>query len=140
MGILSTASRFIWGLGTNVLRMTSNALVTSLLRYGLAVAGSMAYEQSLVIIDATAINEIAPRILGVRHSARIPAAHSTAGVKSVNNLNLRHCAKLLDSSLEVNDSAIQSKMRVRVNRTCGLQLWISRKAPQTILLILRWNP
>ena len=45
MGIISRVSGRAWGLETNVLRMTPNALVAGMLRYGLTITGAMAYEQ-----------------------------------------------------------------------------------------------
>ena len=72
--------------------MTASTLIYSLLRYGLAVTGSMAYEQSLQKLDAAVINVTARKILGVGTSARLPTLHIGAGVKSMRNLCLQHCA------------------------------------------------
>ena len=63
MGILNRVSGLTWGLDTSVLRMTTDASVTSLLRYGLAITGSLAYEQSLVKLDTAVVNVTARRIL-----------------------------------------------------------------------------
>ena len=124
MGIATRLSGIAWGLETNVLRMTSNSLITSLLTYGLAVTGSMAYEQLLSKVDAAIINVTARKILGVGASARIPALHLTAGVKSIHNLYLQHCAELLDSSLRVTNGTIQKRMRLWVDGIYGTKQWI----------------
>ena len=55
LGLLRRASGFARGLESNVLRMTADALVVYLLRYGLSITGSMAYEQMLSRLDTAVI-------------------------------------------------------------------------------------
>ena len=127
MGVPPRVSGFVWGFGTNVLRMTSNALITSLWRYGLAVTGFMAYEQSLSKVDTVVINVAARRILGVGPSARLPALRSTAGAKSIRNLWFQLCAELSDSSLRVTNGAIQCRLRKWADGIYDAKQWMPMK-------------
>ena len=68
--------------------MTTNTSICSLLRFGLAVAGSVAYEQLLLRLDTAVINVAARRIIGVGVSARLPTLRVSAGVKSMRNVSL----------------------------------------------------
>ena len=69
--------------------MTASTLIMSLIRYGMAVVGSMAYEQSLQRLDTAILNVTARRVLGVGQSGRIPTLHITAGMKSYHNVYSR---------------------------------------------------
>ena len=95
MGILARVSGFMWGLEAGALGMPADSLVTGLLRYGLAVVGSCAYEQPLARVDKAVINVTARRVLGVGRPARIPSPHSVAGARPINNLYMRRRAELL---------------------------------------------
>ena len=110
MGILVRVSGFERGLRAGVLRMTAGSLVTSLLRYVLGANGPGSHEQALSRIGTNIINVMARRILCVGPSARLPALHGAAGVRTINNLYLQHTADLLDSGLRAADSSIWNRL------------------------------
>ena len=95
----------------NVLRIPTDALVTSLLRCGLSVYGSGAYEQAPPKMDTYVVNATAGRILGAGHSARLPVLLATAGAQSMRNLYQQHCAEMLDSGMRATASSIQTRLR-----------------------------
>ena len=55
-GILARVARMTWGLDTAVLRVTHDALITSLLRFGLVVTGSCMPDDLMNKIDTRVIN------------------------------------------------------------------------------------
>ena len=110
--------------------MTASTLIYSPLRYGLAVTGSMAYEQSLQKLDAAVINVTARKILGVGTSARLPTLHIGAGVKSMRNLYLQHCAEQLDSTMRATARSFQTKTYSWMQRTYKVSTW----RPDTLTL------
>ena len=121
--LLRRVAGFTWGLEANVLRMTVTTLIISLLRYGLALYGAMAYEQSLYRLDATVVNVAARKVLGVSMSARLPALHATAGLKSARNLLQQHSAEMLDSTLRVTNSTAQDRLKTWSRKAYKVWNW-----------------
>ena len=93
------------------MRITADALVTSLLRYGLGTYGSGAYEQCLRKIDTCVVNVVARKVLGVGRSARLPILHATAGAQAMRNLYTQRCAELVDAALRASASSIQNRLK-----------------------------
>ena len=100
-----------WGLETTVLRISSDAIISSLLRYGLTVLGSGLPEDLVNKIDVQIINTTARRITGLHPSTRIEILHFLAGTHTYKNLYIRHCANFLHSTLTAHGSHIQTRMR-----------------------------
>ena len=105
--------------------MTADTLLVSLLRYGLAVTGSMSCEQSPSRLDVAVINVAARRILGVNISARLPTLLAPAGLKSIRNFYRQHCAEVLDSAFRVANSAIRGRLLPQSVRMYGATSWSS---------------
>ena len=114
-GIMASVARRGWGLETAVLRITHDALITSLLRYGLSVLGSCVPDDLINRIDVLVINPAARRITGLESHARIEVLHFLAGTQSYRNLYICHLATFLHSSLMVPESQIQTRLRGEIN-------------------------
>ena len=100
-----------WGLETSILRISSDAIITSLLRYGLLVLGSSFPEDLIHKVDVQIINTTARRITGLHPSTRIETLHFLAGTHTYKNLYIRHSASFLHSSLTAYGSQIQARIR-----------------------------
>ena len=109
-GILSSVAHRGWGLETAVLRITHDALVTSLLRYGLNILGSTMPEDLINRIDVLVINPAARRITGLETHTRIEVLHFLAGTQSYRNLYVCHSASFLHSSMMVPGSQIRTRL------------------------------
>ena len=123
LAILQRLAGCTWGAETNLLRLTGEALVTSLLRYGLAVTGSGAYEQAISSLDVGVVNIMARKIAGVGCTARLVALHAASGVLAVNNLYVQHCAGMVDASLRAENSTIQARVSDWLGKVYGLTSW-----------------
>ena len=55
-GILARIARRIWGLETSLLRVATDAVVTKLLRYGMAISGPRVPEDLICKLDVQVIN------------------------------------------------------------------------------------
>ena len=69
------------------------------------------------------VDVAARKVLGVGMSARLPALHAAARLKSVHNVLLQHCAEMLDSALRVSKSALQDRMKVWGAKAYGISNW-----------------
>ena len=67
-GILTRVARMTWGLDTGVLRATHDALITSLLRYGLTLTGSCLPDDLLNKLDTRVVNIAARKLRGCHTS------------------------------------------------------------------------
>ena len=128
-GLLSRVSGFSRCLDTGVMKMAAETLISSLLCYAPAVFGAIAYEQRLKKIDAAVINSMAREVLGAGILARLITLRAAAGVKSMRNLFLLHCAELLDSSLRVTNGAIQDCLAPWISDIYGVKTWVRRRTP-----------
>ena len=109
-GILASISHRKWGLETTVLRMTHEALVNSLLRYGLNITGSGMPEDLVNRLDIHVINPAARRITALSSHARIETLHFLAGTLSYRNLYLCQAASFFHSTLLAQGSQIQARI------------------------------
>ena len=114
-GILSSVAHRGWGLETSILRITHDALVTSLLRYGLNILGSSMPDDLVNRIDVLVINPAARRITGLETHTRIEVLHFLAGTQSYRNLYICHTAQFLHSSLLVPEGQIQARLKGELN-------------------------
>ena len=106
LAILPVVSSCSWGLKVGMLRLTGNALIISLLRYGLAVTGSGLEGRRTKQFNTRIVNVLGGQVLGVAQSARIPVLHDTAEVTSMRNLYIQHCAEMLNLTLRAARSSI----------------------------------
>ena len=79
-GVMAQLARRTCGIEVGVLRSTHGALITSLVRYGLAVAGGFASEQLLNRLEVHYANIAARRITVVSTAARLEVLHPVADV------------------------------------------------------------
>ena len=96
---MARAAHSSWVLGTPILRVTHDALISILLRYGLAVLGSCAPDDLINRLETQVINIASRRITGLPINARIEALHFEAGTHSMRNLYPTHCAIFLRNAL-----------------------------------------
>ena len=104
-----------------MLRMTHEALVNSLLRYGLTILGSCMPEDLVNTIDVCVVNPAASRITGLGSHTRIETLHFLAGTLSYRNLYVCHTASFLHSTLLAQGGQVQG----RLQREIGAHLAIS---------------
>ena len=123
LAILSKVSSYTWGLETGVLRATGKALVTSLLRYGLAVIGSGLTERNMRLLDTRVTNVLARKICGVGQAARLPILHAASGTMAVHNLFIQRCAEMLNIALKAENSSIQQRLRRWLGKAYGVETW-----------------
>ena len=109
-GILATQARTTWGLEISVLRITHDAIITSLLRYGLEAVGSRCPDDIANRIDAAIINTAARRISGLLLSTRIEGLRFLAGTHSYCNFFILHCAAFLHQGLLNQNSMAQQRL------------------------------
>ena len=98
-GILSRVARTSWGLETTILKVTHDALLTSLFRYGLVLVGSCVPDDLLNKLDTQVINVAARSICAADRSMGIETLHFATGTHSFRNQYVVRCALMLDSVL-----------------------------------------
>ena len=113
-GILAKVAHSSWGLDADVLRITHDALLVSMLRYGLTVVGSCMPDDLLARIDVHVINTASRRITGLPIFTRIEALHFLAGTQSIRNLYIGHCAAFVHAVLCSHGSGAQGRLRAEV--------------------------
>ena len=109
-GILAKVAHSSWGLETSVLRVTYDALLTSLLRYGLTMVGSCLTDDLVAKIDVHIINVASRRVTGLPIFTRIETLHFVAGTQSYRNMYLRQCAQFIHAVLVSYGSGIQHRL------------------------------
>ena len=109
-GILSRVARCAWGLESTVLRLTHDALVTSLLRYAMAVVGSCAPDDLINRIDTTIVNTAARRVSRLPLSTRIETLHFLSGTYSYRNMYTQQCAMFVHRARSAHGSAIEGRI------------------------------
>ena len=92
-------ARTPWGVDTTVLKVTHDALITSILRYGLVLTGSGLPDDLL--------NMASRRITGLPFFRRVEALHFISGTRCLRNLYSQHCGVFLHSILLSHDSGLQ---------------------------------
>ena len=110
--VMSKLARSSWGLETGVLRVTHEALLTSLIRYGMVATGSGAYESDFCLLQTRHANIAARRVLGIGRSARLGTLFATSNALSARNLYLRSCATMLDRCLRATDSSTTKRLHM----------------------------
>ena len=107
MAVLARVAGSSWGPETGMLRLTHEALLTSLVRYGWAVIGSGIHEERMLALNTRIVNVAARKVAGASRSERRGALHAAAGVLSAQNLLLMHCALSLDRTVRAYGSSIR---------------------------------
>ena len=82
---------------------------------------------------------VARKVLGVGRSARLPVSLAAAGVQSVQNLYLQHCAELVDASLRASESAIRVRLNRWMERLYGVKEWNARQVDLQELRAELWE-
>ena len=119
-GILSRVAKCKWGMDTGVMKMTHDAVITSLLRYALTITGSCMPPDLMRKLNTQIVN-IARRKTGMlSRSARIESLHLATGTSTILNLYARHCAEFLDSCLRVRECATNKRLREELRRYYGV--------------------
>ena len=123
LAIMGKVAGFAWGLETNMLRLTGDTLITSLLRYGLAVVGSGLSDEAMRRVNTCVLNVMARKIVGVNRTARVPILHAVSGILSIHNLFIQHCASMLDLSLRASNSTIQTRLHNWLCQVFKISAW-----------------
>ena len=79
-GILARIARSTWDMEVGILRSTHAMLLVSLVRYGLSIVGTHAYDVLLGRLEVQTANVAARGITGVSRAARLEALHPVAHV------------------------------------------------------------
>ena len=122
-GLLARVSGSSWGLETNTLRLTCDALIVSLIRYGLVVTGAGLFERHFSKIETRLTNVAARRILGIGRSARLIVLHAVAGVQSAHNLFLLNCAFSIDRGLRAGRSSFRESLLDKLEKLYRISGW-----------------
>ena len=118
--ILARVAHTTWGLDATVLRVTHDALINSLLRYGLVFTGTCLPDDLLNKLDTGVINIAARRISGLPRIARIEALHFVSGTHSSRNLYAQHCGNFLHLVLTSHASGIRERVRRELQVLFGI--------------------
>ena len=117
-GILARVAPSSCGFGRSILRITHDALATSLLRYDLVVTSSCYQGRLAVKLDAAVIDTASRRILGLPLRTRVEVLRFLAGPFALRNLYLRHCATFVHRALIGHDNRLQGKLRRELAAVC----------------------
>ena len=96
-----------WGLEASILRVAHDAVIVSLIRYGLTIAGPCLPEDMETRQDVQAINTAARRISDLPRTARTETLHFLSGTHSYRNLYIRQGAQFVQPSLVSQGSIAQ---------------------------------
>ena len=113
-----------------MLRLTGQAPVTSLLRYGYVVTGSGMSDAQVRQINTRLLNVLARRNVGVGPSARLRGLFAMAGILDSYNLYIQQCSETLNLILRATDGSIQNKMNENLQALYGVTTW----RPQSCLM------
>ena len=119
-GILTRVARMTWGLDTGVLRVTHDALITSLLRYALIVVGSCLPDDLMNKLDTRVVNIASRKIAGLPYITRIESLHFIADTQSVRNLYRQHCGQFLHQVLVSTGSGVQRRVSREICAMLGV--------------------
>ena len=137
LALLTRIAGTSWGVETNTLRQTYDALLTSTIRYGLVLMGSGLFEDHLSRIETRLTNIAARRVVGVGGSARLMVLHIAAGVQSARNLYILNCAFMMDRAVRTHNSSISASLRSRLAQRFNVPNWKMKKTAITDIPGLR---
>ena len=109
-GILARVANSSWSLETTVLRVTYDALITSLLRYSLVPMGSWLPDDLMDKIDTQAVNTAARRVTGLPRITRIDALHFLAGTNSIRNMYILQCGATMRATLRCSGNGARDRL------------------------------
>ena len=110
-GVLARVSHTTWGLETSILKATYDAVISSLIRYGLLILGSCLPEDLANRLDVQVINTAARRISRLPMTTRVETLHFISGPHSFRNLYVIHCAQFAHSALSSHGSPTQARIK-----------------------------
>ena len=109
--ILSHVAHSSWGLESSVLRLTHDALVYSLMRYGLLVVRPCGPDDLINKMDTMILRTASRRISGLPMSTRIESLPCISGPRPFRNLYVRQRSVFLHSALLAHDSGMLEAIR-----------------------------
>ena len=119
-GILSRVARCKWGMDTGVMKMTHDAVITSLLRYALTITGSCIPPDLMRKLNTQIVNIAARKISTLSRSTRIESLHLATGTSTILNLYIKHCAEFLDSCLRARECSTNKRLREELGHYFGV--------------------
>ena len=114
-GIRSRVARATWGLHTTEIRITHDATVSSLLRYGPTLTGSCVPNDVMNKVDTQIFNIASRRIVGLPLSVRVASLHFISATHSLRNLYIRQCAMFVHLTLVSHKSHIRQRIIRKVS-------------------------
>ena len=108
------------GLETSSLRVTHDAVITSLIRYGLLILGSCLPEDLIDKMDVQIINTAARRASDPPRTVRIESLQFLSGTRTYRNLYIKHCAQQVHSSLACGGSLTHARIRKEICSMCAI--------------------
>ena len=121
--VMAQLARSLWGLEAGILRSTHAAVITSLVRFGLVVTRSYAYEALIRRLETQDANVAARRTTGVSRAARLEVLRSVADILSARNLYVQQCALLVGRALRAHACLLQDVARGYLATVCSLRDW-----------------
>ena len=108
--ILAKVANYRWGLEAGLLHITHNAVIGSILRYALAMTGSVMPPDLVKKMKTQIINIAARKVSGVSRTARIECLHFAINTATFLNLYVKHCARHMDECIRANSSQIRQRL------------------------------
>ena len=121
--VVSTRGGVVLGLASGMLRLTHEAPLSTLFRYGRAIIGSDFPVGVARALNTRIANVAARSISGASRSARVAIPHATAGVHSAENLCFTHCALPLAGALRSHGSSIKERVMAYLGPLYGVPSW-----------------
>ena len=110
-GLLARVSHYSWGLETTILQITHDAVILSLVRYGLAILGSCYPEDLANQMDIQIINTASRKVADLPKTTRIETLHFSNNTWSFRNIFIRHCAHMVHLALTSHNSLLQRRIQ-----------------------------
>ena len=116
--ILRKIGNLRWGVEVGILRITTEAVIGSLLRYGSVIMGNCMPPDLLREIDTQVINVAKRRICGADRTIREETLHFLTVGHNTENRYVTKCALMVNSVLRATKSAIRDRV---VTELCALR-------------------
>ena len=110
LAVLNGVAVAAWGLETSILRLTQDALLVSLHRYGILLLVSSLREKHFPSLESRLTDIASRRIAGAGRSARLLAPHTVAGIFSALNLYICNCAFGIDRAPRAHNSSTRTDL------------------------------
>ena len=107
---LNRVARRPWELDITEKRVTHDALIPSLIRYGMLIAGPCCPGDTFHKVDTRIANIAARQITGQKLTTRKKNLHFVAAAHSFANMYLENCGEALDRAIREQNSAIRDRL------------------------------